>query len=364
MSLGCAHPLRAFPWGYRRCLRGLLVPVLFFGCLSLGGSFDQHSPLPPAALPGEGRDSFRDDIGGRGLSLISRARVALPEDAEAWKRLPPALRGANQPLPAWARALAASLPRTTAAMLELDFLHRARGPLNPALAARLRWVAARANNCRYGQAYAEADLRRAGVSAAAIRDLADDPLAGPDSDALVFAHQLTRAANTITDAEVARLIGRYGEKQVVAMVLLLAYANFQDRLILALDLPLEGGGPLPPLDVAFKPAPFGARLAAPRTAVRSAAANPEREADAEWLGLAFPDLQKGMERQRCRPPRINLPPQEAEGPLWGLVCKGYQPELAGAWSACARAFEAEADQDAVFEQSLFWVVTRSLQCFY
>ena len=44
---------------------------------------------------------------------------------EAWKRLPRAERGAGQPLPGWARVLAPSLPYTTAAMLELDHLHRA-----------------------------------------------------------------------------------------------------------------------------------------------------------------------------------------------------------------------------------------------
>jgi hypothetical protein len=45
-------------------------------------------------------------------------------------------------------------------------------------------------------------------------------------------------------------------------------------------------------------------------------------------------------------------------------CIGYQPELAAAWSACTRAFGREANQDRVFEESLFWVVTRTLQCFY
>jgi hypothetical protein len=49
---------------------------------------------------------------------------------------------------------------------------------------------------------------------------------------------------------------------------------------------------------------------------------------------------------------------------WSLVCMGYQPELAAGWSACTRAFAEEAKQDRVFEESLFWVVTRSLQCFY
>ena len=49
---------------------------------------------------------------------------------------------------------------------------------------------------------------------------------------------------------------------------------------------------------------------------------------------------------------------------WSLVCLGYQPELASAWSQCTRQFAEESKQDRVFEESLFWVVTRSLQCFY
>ena len=35
------------------------------------------------------------------------------------------------------------------------------------------------------------------------------------------------------------------------MVLLLAYANFQDRVLLCLDAPIEPGGPMRPVDVAF-----------------------------------------------------------------------------------------------------------------
>jgi hypothetical protein len=50
--------------------------------------------------------------------------------------------------------------------------------------------------------------------------------------------------------------------------------------------------------------------------------------------------------------------------LWTLVCRGYQPELAAGWSACTRIFAEEAKQDRVFEQSLFWVITRTIHCFY
>jgi hypothetical protein len=49
---------------------------------------------------------------------------------------------------------------------------------------------------------------------------------------------------------------------------------------------------------------------------------------------------------------------------WSLVTMGYQPELAAAWSSCTRAFREEAKQDRVFEESLFWIVTRTIHCFY
>jgi hypothetical protein len=90
-------------------------------------------------------------------------RVGLLSNEAAWKRLPTAVQGVGQPLPAWARALAASLPRTTAAMLELDCLHRARSPLDGKLRSKLRWVAAHAHRCSYSEAWAAADLRRTGV---------------------------------------------------------------------------------------------------------------------------------------------------------------------------------------------------------
>ena len=103
----------------------------------------------------------------------------------------------------------------------------------------------------------------------------------------------------------------------------------------------------------------------------------KRAGDAEWTPADFGALQKEMTVQRAREPRIpvppwdevrkNLPDWKYDKPLrvrWSLVCTGYQPELANAWSACTRAFGQEAKQDRVFEESLFWVVTRSLNCFY
>jgi hypothetical protein len=257
-------------------------------------------------------------------------------------------------------------------MLELDFLHRARSPLGPRLSGQLRWVAAHANRCRYGEACAAADLRRAGVDEADIRALAEpDRLPAALQPALAFARKLTLAADTVTDAEISRLIGQYGEKQVVAVVLLLAHANFQDRLILALDVPPGPGEPLPPLDVRFtRPPPgFAVTTRGDRGAQNSAhattgsSAPPVPAPAPEWAGLDYNGIQREMEKQRGRRCRIKLPPDNL-GSRWGLVCRTYQPELADAWGACARAFGNEAEQDPLLEASLFWVVTRSQRCFY
>ena len=53
---------------------------------------------------------------------------------------------------------------------------------------------------------------------------------------------MTVDAAEVTDDEVAGLIARHGEAKVTAMVLLLAYANYQDRLLPPLDVPIEAGG--------------------------------------------------------------------------------------------------------------------------
>jgi alkylhydroperoxidase family enzyme len=311
------------------------------------------------------------------------ARVPLLSDEEAWKRLPAVLSGGGQPMPSWARALARSLPRTTAAMLDLDRIHRTRSPLGPLLRGKMRWVAAQANHCEYSMRHAEADLRRAGLDEAGLSSLKGDnraDLPEPERAALAFAHRMTEDAAEVTDDEVARLIAQHGESKVVAMVLLLAYANFQDRLLLALGVPIEAGGPLPPPEVRFNwKADPPAVPPRQQPTGRPAPKEPERIDDPFWLSMEFDDLQGRLTEQRSRPSRIRVPsweealrvmPPEITRPKkpirirWSLVTMGYQPELAAAWSACTRAFGEEAKQDQVFEESLFWIVTRTIHCFY
>jgi len=317
----------------------------------------------------------------------AEARVPLLSDAEAWRRLPKTEDGGGGRLPAWARALAASLPRTTAAMLELDWRQRAASPLDHQLRGKLRWTVAHANQCEYTMAYAVADLARAGLDQEKIAALGQLDESAPPAEraALALARKLTLSGTTVSDDEVADLTRFYGDKQLVAVVLMVAYANFQDRLALALGLEVEPDGPLPPVKVRFSATPDSERTAVPeRTPPAEPPAEPPDEqtasnvADADWLSADFHDLQDKLEAQRRRPPRIAVPswedvrdllppgPARAQplGIRWSLVCLGYQPELARGWSACTRCFAEEAQQDRVFEDSLFWVVTRSIDCFY
>jgi hypothetical protein len=231
-------------------------------------------------------------------------------------------------------------------------------------------------------AYAESDLRRAGLDDAGLRSLRGDhgDLPEPERAALEFARQMTVDASLVTDAEVASLLVWYGEEKITAMVLLLAHANFQDRLLLALRAPIEPGGPLPPLEMTLDPKadppPVPPRK---RLEGRAVPEEPVRIDDPFWLSMEFDDLQGKLTEQRDRPSRIRvpsfeevlrrMPPQvpRPERPIrirWTLVTMGYQAELASAWSATTRAFREESKQDRVFEESLFWIVTRTIHCFY
>jgi alkylhydroperoxidase family enzyme len=301
---------------------------------------------------------------------------ALPDD-EAWKHLPQE----NPPqLPVWARTLAPSVPKTAARLLELDYAHRAQSPLGPVLSGKLRWVAADANRCEYAKRYAEADLRRAGLKDADIKALAGNHVSLPAAEraALAFARKLTLAAQEITDAEVAALITDFGPAKVVGIVHTVAYANFQDRLLLALGAEVEPGGPLPPAATRFDPA-AKAGVAAPTRPpwkeVADAEADPP-DARPAWSGYSFDEIRELLDRQKARPPRVPLPGDAALAGLppamraqagqivWTRVSAGYQPALTGAWFACMSAAGEEGSLDRVFSNTLFWVVTRTNDCFY
>jgi len=310
-------------------------------------------------------------------AVAEPARFSQLTHDEAWQLLPP-----QQPaLPSWALTLMRPLPRTTAAMLELDYLHRAQNPLGPALAAQLRWAVADAMQCDYGRRYAEADLKWAGLTDADVQQIAADSAERPQADrtAVAFARALTLAGHAITDQQVADLLAMFGAEQVVAIVHTVACANFQNRLWLALGTEIESGGPLPPVELRLDAEQHSHVPAPTRPAAETHHALPVAAAVAtapDWTSLSFTDLQTALNRQKNRKLRIPLPEssrlerlpaasqEAARKILWNTVSAGYQPLMTKTWFACRRAFKEEANPDQVFGNSVFWVVTRTNDCFY
>ncbi|WP_337173007.1 hypothetical protein [Paludisphaera sp.] len=311
----------------------------------------------------------------------------IPSDAEAWARLPTPEKGGGQPLPSWARMTAEALPRTTAMMLQLDYVQRAGSPLDPGLRAAMRYVAAKASRCAYAEAYALADARAAGLSEARVQALRDGDHSDWSADeraALRFALKMAIASGTVTDEEFAALVSAYGESGAAAMVLLSAYAGFQDRLLLCLGAPIEEGGPRPPAEFAFRREPMarGSGLVSPTPPPPLVDGGEDVVADdPAWSAVSFEELQARMERQRSRPTRLPIPTWEqvqAAAPgyyppgskpvrvVWGLVCAGYQPKLAIAWNSAMWTFWAEAADvlPPTFSHGVFWVTTRANDCPY
>ncbi|MFO0426604.1 MAG: hypothetical protein ACK526_08560 [Planctomyces sp.] len=310
------------------------------------------------------------------------AAVRVLSDTECRSRMPEMISGADQPLPSWARAVAVHLPRTAAAMLGLDYAHRVESPIDPVLRAKMRWVVASENRCEYSMADALADLKRAGAGPEAAEILTGPAEKWPETDRkpLEFARLLTVAAPSIPDELFDELRKTYGENRVASMVLLAAYGNFQDRILLGLQLPLEESGPLPPIRIAFAE---GALQIAPLIppqgqipALQSAGADVVDDEE-DWASVTYEELQKRLEKQRLRKPRLPVPKwDDVKGKLpaamaarptrivWSLMTYGYAPELQVPWSITTRTMWAERPGDRVLEESLFWVQTRAVECNY
>jgi hypothetical protein len=265
-------------------------------------------------------------------------------------------------------------------MLQLDYVQREKNPLGPVLSSRLRWAAADAAGCDYAKKYAEADLRRAGQADADLTALAAGGKGFPEAEqlALKFARKMARAAHEVTDAEMAALLKHFGPEKVTAMVHTLAYANFRDRIILALGVEVEPGGPLPPLDLRPESIAKEKVVTSPRKPWKEGrdglATAPEGRPG--WLERDYAAVQKALTGQKERTARIPLPPTERLEALpadvsertkkivWSRVSMGYQPQLTKAWFDCMGTFQKEAELDEVFANTFFWVVTRSNDCFY
>jgi hypothetical protein len=299
---------------------------------------------------------------------------AAPLDA-AWNLLP----REEPPLPAWARVLVTTHPRATGAMLELDRMHRADNPVGPVIAAKLRWTAADALDCEYGRATALADLKRAGVGHEEVRRLVEHQPIEDERRILAFARQLTTAGYLVTDEQFAAVLKQLGPEKMTAAVHTVAFANFEDRVILGLGVKVEPDDPCPPLSVKLDKDKRATMTAPPRPAwdqVTTAKPKKKYDAPADWKEVPYADLEEHLTAQKQRPLRIPLPDvgrldrltpdlkRQGEAVAWTRVSGGYQPEMTVAWFYMLSEFRADARLDRVFGSTLFWVVTRSNDCFY
>jgi hypothetical protein len=295
-----------------------------------------------------------------GCSAVD-SRFPAVDSADAWKRMP----RDTPPLPLWARTLVDSLPGTTALQVDLDYLHRKRNPLGPVLAARIRRAVAEENRCDYARESADFDLAQAKPPA--------EPPTEAEQLAIGFARKLTVDGAAITDEEVAALVEAVGLDDTVAVVHTAALANFQNRIYLALGLTSEPGGAAPPREVL--PAADAAFPVPARTGPKEVTAG-ESGALPPWDERTAAELRDLLEQQKGRESRIPMPdevrrarlsrPERARKPRvsWGRVSMGYQPVLTTAWFRTMAAFDKEAKLDQAFNSTIFWVITRTVDCFY
>ncbi|MBL8892865.1 MAG: deiodinase family protein [Planctomycetaceae bacterium] len=287
-------------------------------------------------------------------------------------------------LPTWAERLSDSLPESTLALLKLDHLHRQANPLGREIAAKIRWIVADALHSPYGKATAEFDLLRAGKSSTDILEWQQQIASPsePNAKLWAFAKQLTQAGHSISDESFAEIHEQWQTESTVAIVHTIAFANFENRLWLALGLTEEDK-----LNLAAVLPPDGWRGEDARTApsrpdlaetLLAAPTDPSesKKRQAGWNPVNFDLLQAKLKSQQQRSSRVPLPhpdrlgilPEEerkrSEKVVWSNISLGYQPELTQGWFNLMRTFRREANLDRVFSNSLFWVVTRSNECFY
>ncbi len=325
---------------------------------------------------------------------------------EAWASLPVADTGRSTPLPTWARKLARTLPHTTAALLELETLYRTE-PLTlpasfdstdpsktsgPQLAGVARFSVAAYHKSAYGMAVAIADLKR-GNSQSIIDAMERNPKDLPplEYEVFAFARQMAELGQSLTDEQYHSLRRKLGDDAMVGLVLRIAHGCFQDRLLWALGIAHVADGNSEPIYIHFVDSmpngantPSAARddggelLASIARDKQIDAPKSVSDEDVKALKNAgFTTIQQMLENQRERNPRIEVPDWDSISPKlppglyrrplqirWSRVVVGYQPKLGPAWIKCLRVFEQEAHQDRVFEESVFWVVTRGLKCYY
>ena len=320
---------------------------------------------------------------------------AAVSNEQAWKLLPPSDGTRTEELPIWARMMVSELPRTTAAYLEMDRAQRTLGAVAPDLRAACRFVSAKTNRCEYSMATARADAKSAHVPADKWSSIEDESWKAWSDDerlALEFAKQMSLDSDSIADEFFSNLVSKHGDQAAACMVLHSAYANFQDRFLLCLQLSKDDSIGLPPVIARFapdglistttpppNPTPSTSDTASttvdsPVTTTKSAS---KRNTAYTWL--PFEELQTRLEQQRKRKTRLPIPEWDAIAPklpeglmdkpsdiVWYRIAFGYASELAVPFEIYMRTAGSEIRKnwDRIFGNSIFWIVTDAMKCPY
>ena len=92
--------------------------------------------------------------------------------------------------------------------------------------------------------------------------------------------------------------------------------------------------------------------------------------------MSFAELEGGLASQKARTARIPVPndsrfdkfppsiKRQTDKIVWMTVNMGYQPKMTQAWFSALGEFQQEARFNRVFSSSVFWIVTRTNDCFY
>jgi len=331
-----------------------------------------------------------------GVSLSLRAEWPIAVSNEiAWKLLPPSDGARTDELPIWARMMVSEMPRTTAAYLELDRSQRTLGAVAPGLRAACRFVTANANRCAYSIATARTDAKSAQVPAEKWSTIEDESWKSWSDDerlALDFAKQMAMDSDGISDDFFSNLVSKFGESAAACMVLHSAYANFQDRFLLCLQISRENANGLSPVNARFDPAGLVSTttpppkpatsnsVATPDPANPSAVtAKPTSKKSMNYTWLPFDGLQERLVQQRKRKTRLPIPEWDAIAPklpvglmdkpsaiVWYRIAFGYASELAVPFEIYMRTAGSEVSKnwDRVFGNSIFWIVTDAMKCPY
>ncbi|MFO1064950.1 MAG: hypothetical protein U0892_13885 [Pirellulales bacterium] len=313
---------------------------------------------------------------------------APPTSEEAWKLMPKPESGGGGELPTWIRMVAREMPRTAAAFLELDLAQRTKSPVEPGLRAAMRYVAAQANGSAYAQATAEADARRAGVADAKLAGLKSRDYSAwtpAEKTALQFAHDMTVNSDGVTDEQFAEVVKNFSDRQTAAMVLGMAYANFQDRFLICLGAPIEENGPLPPVVVKFPSDSLTKHTTPPaNTKPADGQLQPPKNNDiiadeSAHTWLPYDGLQARLKKQRERETRLTIPKwsdfadrlpkglmEKPSDIVWYKIAFGYADELAVPFEIYMRTAGAEVsvNWDRHFGNCVFWMVTDAVKCPY